>query len=112
MPTMAPLPLVAVVPETQTCGPRRTTREYPTTGSHGVPLEKFWRFEVGALMVYLALPGAMACPGQSSVGQPGRARRYVRRTRTSASHTLRGRHRRVGLFPPSADASAVRTHGR
>src|SRR5215470_6865658 len=110
MPMTAPLPLVAVVPETHTCGPRRTTREYPTTGSHGVPLEKFWRFEVGALMVYVALLGAMAGPGQSRCGQPGRARRYVRRTWTSASHTPRGQHRRVGRFRSSADASAVRTH--
>src|SRR2546425_3459501 len=34
---------VAVVPATCTTDPTRTAREYPTIGSHGVPLEMFWR---------------------------------------------------------------------
>src|SRR5258708_10862819 len=33
----------AVGPETLTCWPIGTAREYPTSGSHGVPVAKFWR---------------------------------------------------------------------
>jgi hypothetical protein len=40
-PTTRPLSSVAVVPETLTTLPTRTAREYPTTGSHGVPDETF-----------------------------------------------------------------------
>src|SRR4030095_11224579 len=38
-PTTWPSLSVAVVPETHTWLPTRTAREYPTTGSQGVPLE-------------------------------------------------------------------------
>src|SRR5205807_1490196 len=37
-PTILPEASVAVVPETCTKGPARTAREYPTMGSHGVPV--------------------------------------------------------------------------
>src|SRR5690348_16513821 len=41
-PTISPFASVAVVPETHTCAPTRTAREYPTTGSHGAPLAIFF----------------------------------------------------------------------
>jgi hypothetical protein len=41
---------MAVVPDTQTWSPRRTAREYPTIGSQGVPLEKFWRLTLSSAM--------------------------------------------------------------
>src|SRR4030095_2526613 len=41
MPTISPLGPVAVVPDTQTWLPRRTAREYPTIGSHLLPVEMF-----------------------------------------------------------------------
>jgi hypothetical protein len=40
-PTIFPSAAVAVVPETLTKFPIRTAREYPTIGSHVVPLEMF-----------------------------------------------------------------------
>src|SRR5437870_519808 len=40
---MRPEASVAVVPETWTTSPTRTAREYPTTGSQGVPVETFIR---------------------------------------------------------------------
>src|SRR5690348_31137 len=43
MPTIAPSGPVAVVPATWTIDPTRTAREYPTTGSHGAPLETLRR---------------------------------------------------------------------
>ena len=43
-PTIFPSGPVAVVPETQIEFPTFTAREYPITGSHFVPLEKFSRF--------------------------------------------------------------------
>src|SRR5687767_7113575 len=42
-PTTRPEASVAVVPEMWTVLPTRTAREYPTIGSHGVPLEIFCR---------------------------------------------------------------------
>src|SRR5271156_5346287 len=42
-PTIFPCASVAVVPDTHTFAPTRTAREYPITGSQGVPLEKFVR---------------------------------------------------------------------
>src|SRR5271156_5537638 len=42
-PTIFPCASVAVVPDTHTFPPTRTAREYPITGSQGVPLEKFVR---------------------------------------------------------------------
>src|SRR5713101_7900451 len=42
-PTILPDASVAVVPATCTTFPTRTAREYPTTGSHGVPLDTFTR---------------------------------------------------------------------
>jgi hypothetical protein len=39
--TRLPAASVAVVPETWIVWPMRTAREYPTFGSHGVPLEMF-----------------------------------------------------------------------
>jgi hypothetical protein len=41
MPTIFPSGPVAVVPETVIVFPIRTAREYPTIGSHAVPLEMF-----------------------------------------------------------------------
>src|SRR6266571_8309086 len=43
IPTILPSGPVAVVPATYTVDPTRTAREYPTTGSHGAPLETLWR---------------------------------------------------------------------
>src|SRR5271156_2982870 len=43
MPTIFPCASVAVVPDTHTFAPTRTAREYPITGSQGVPLEIFVR---------------------------------------------------------------------
>src|SRR6266704_672527 len=43
IPTILPSDPVAVVPATYTVDPMRTAREYPTTGSHGAPLETLWR---------------------------------------------------------------------
>jgi hypothetical protein len=43
MPTIFPCASVAVVPDTHTFPPTRTAREYPITGSQGVPLEIFVR---------------------------------------------------------------------
>ena len=40
-PTIFPSGPVAVVPDTLTMFPMRTAREYPTMGSHWVPLEMF-----------------------------------------------------------------------
>src|SRR5271154_5831248 len=40
---MFPCASVAVVPDTHTFAPTRTAREYPITGSQGVPLEIFVR---------------------------------------------------------------------
>src|SRR5271156_4939984 len=42
-PTIFPCASVAVVPDTHTFPPTRTAREYPITGSQGVPLEIFVR---------------------------------------------------------------------
>src|SRR5581483_3310355 len=55
-PTMAPPAPVAVVPETWTCAPTRTAREYPTIGSHGVPLDTLSRWPD-------ASPAGEASPG-------------------------------------------------
>src|SRR5258708_17518282 len=43
IPMIFPSGPVAVVPETLMCLPIRTAREYPTIGSQGVPVAKFWR---------------------------------------------------------------------
>src|ERR1700716_982248 len=42
-PTILPSGPIAVVPDTLITFPTRTAREYPTIGSHGAPLEIFWR---------------------------------------------------------------------